>query len=505
MNQKGFAPLILILIIGALIAVAGGGMYFSGQSAKLNNKPAPEAQTTQTPSSGETSFAPVEQPEQNAVSKTPAQTTTNIPTKQIPASTGATPSTLLTPEISCTSPTDTSHMDIFDSHAHITPKVSAPQIISEMDKAGVSVTNLYSVSLDTVSQYPGRFIAFVDTPDSPPNWLSQGQSFLTSAEAQLKTGKYYGVGETNLRYYTGNGGAIIPPPAIYVAPDTPLWLELVDLSAQYHVPISFHFVPDDATANAAFEKMLSHNKDATLIWAHLGFNNMTLNSTTLSGYLLRHPNLYFDTAGVQNMQNPLSQPNSNWARLADQSNNGRLNEEWRKFFETWNSRVLFGSDAGGGANSLERWLNYSSNTSDLATADAVGHWESLFSYTDQNTARNIFSSNARELFLKKKKPVYTYSVSSGGKCYSISVNSKSSVSALTFDSSTRVITFTVADSSATVGNAMVTIPTALGKNFSASVDGQSVKPQITSNATNTTVSLNYSGGIKSITLTASSN
>jgi hypothetical protein len=250
--------------------------------------------------------------------------------------------------------------------------------------------------------------------------------------------------------------------------------------------------------------MLNHNKDAIILWCHLGFNNMTLNSATLNDFLLRYPNLYLDTAGIQNMQNPLSQPNSNWVRLADQSNNGQLEEEWREFFETWNSRILFGSDAGGGANGLERWLNYTGNISDLATADAVGHWKSLLSYLDSNSARNILSTNARALFLKEQKPLYTYSVSSDGKCYPISVSSGSSVSALTFNPSTKTITFTVAGSNGTTGNAVITIPKALvGGNFKASIDGQSVKSQSTSNSINTTISLEYAGGIKSITLGAS--
>ena len=246
--------------------------------------------------------------------------------------------------------------------------------------------------------------------------------------------------------------------------------------------------------------MLGHNKNAILIWAHLGFNNMELDSTTLNDYLLRYPNLYFDTAGIQNMQNPPPQPNSNWGVLVNQSDNGRLYEEWRKFFERWNSRILFGSDAGGGANSLERWLNYSSNISSLATADAIGHWKSLLSYLDSNSARNILSANSRELFFKKQKPAYNYSVESDRKCYSISIRSESSISALTFNPNARAITFTAADSNGTTGNAVITIPTALGKNFTASVDGQGVKSQITSNSTSTIVSLGYVGGIKLITL-----
>ncbi len=501
MDQKGFSQLVLLVIVGVVIVAAGGSFWYYQQPA--NQQPSvPQTQATPDSSSIETPSAPVEgakQENQNAVPKTPTQT--NIPTKQVTAPADTAPSAPPTPNISCTSPTDTGHMDIFDSHVHTNSKVSMSQIISEMDKAGVSVANLYSGTLDTTSQYPGRFITFVDTPDSPPSWFAQGQSFLTSAEAQLKTGKFYGIGETNLRYYSGK---IISPPTAYVPADSQIWLQLVDLSAQYHVPISFHFVPDDTTANAAFERMLSHNKDATLIWAHLGFNNMPLNSATLNDYLLRYPHLYFDTAGIQNMQqDPAPQANSNWWMLTSQADNGRLNKEWRQFFETWNSRILFGSDAGGGGNGMERWLNYTGDAVRGATPDAVGHWRNLLSNLDSNAAKNILSANSKELFLKKKKPAYSYSVSSGGKCYSISVSSNSSVSALTFNPSTRMITFTVADSNGTTGNAAVTIPTTLaGKNFTVSVDGEKVESQTTSNVTETTVSLNYTGGIRTITLVA---
>ncbi|MBI5390249.1 hypothetical protein HZB02_02070 [Candidatus Woesearchaeota archaeon] len=433
----------------------------------------------------------------------------DISTKQVTAQTDAALPTPSTHKTSCISQTtDTEHMDVFDSHAHITSKVSASQIILEMDKAGVSMTNLYgddSNTLGAVSQYPGRFITFVDPSDSPQpsTWLTQGQAFVTSAEARLKTGKYYGIGEANLRYY-GSHTVPIPPPDIYVVPDNPLWLQLVDLSAQYHVPISFHFVPDDPVANAAFEKMLSHNKDATLIWAHLGFNNMPLNSTTLNDFLLRYPHLYLDTAGIQGMFDPPGSQDIqkfNWDRLMT---NGLLNKDWKQFFETWNSRILVASDAGGGQNGLQRWLNYESNTADDAPPNAIGHWRSLTSNLDANAARNILSSNSRVLFLKEQKPPYTYLVLSDDQCYSISVSSASSVSALTFNQGTKAITFTVADSTATAGSAVITIPTALVKGkFTASVDGKNVQINEKSNSADTIVTLEYAGGIRTVVLSVS--
>src|SRR3989344_1263839 len=153
---------------------------------------------------------------------------------------------------------------------------------------------------------------------------------------------------------------------------------------------------------------------------------------------------------------------------------------------------------------MERWLNYADDSVKGAIPNAVGHWTRLLSNLDYNAARNILGSNSRALFLKEKIPPSDYVVSSGGKCYSISVSSDSSVSALTFNQSTRTITFTVAGSGGTTGNAMVTIPTTLvGGNFTASVDGQSVPIKEMSNSADTIITLEYAGGIRKVVLSAS--
>jgi len=498
--ESKFPVLIAVALISLLILGCAGQQNQPAVSEPVKNAPA------NPPSS-----PPMQQPqaENKAVSlplPPPAvenETIVAPPLQEKPAKPSA-PAT----NVSCIGQF-TGKMDVFDSHVHIMSKISISQVISEMDKADVGISLLYPIdgdddssSLEAMSKYPGRFVAFVDTPDSPQpsTWLTQGQAFTTFAEAQLKTGKFCGIGETNLRYYSGD---IIPPPTVYVSPDTPLWLSLVDLSAKYQVPISFHFVPDDAVANAAFEKMLKHNKGATVLWSHLGFNNMPLDRTALNGFLLKYPNMYFDTAGIQNMQNPLPKSNSNWALFTNQSYNGRLNEEWTEFFETWNSRILFGSDAGGGSNGLERWQNYADNTVGGATPNAVGHWRTLLSSLDYNSASNILSGNARVLFLKEQRLPYNYLVSSNGQCYFISISSNSSISGLTFDQNTGTITFTAADSTMTAGSAAITIPTALASgNFTASVDGQNVQIKEVPGSAYTTIRLEYGGGIKTIVLRA---
>lgn len=167
---------------------------------------------------------------------------------------------------------------------------------------------------------------------------------------------------------------------------------------------------------------------------------------------------------------------------------------------------MFATDAGGGKNSLERWQNYTSTISKNAPPDSVGRWVHLLSDLDSNATKNILSANAREMFLKEKRVTYNYPVTSNGQCYPISVNSSSSISAPTINQSTRAITFTLAGSTETTGNATIIVPTALiGKNFTVFVDSQSVKPKTTSSSADTTITLDYTGGIKSIVISRSGN
>jgi hypothetical protein len=203
------------------------------------------------------------------------------------------------------------------------------------------------------------------------------------------------------------------------------------------------------------------------------------------------------------MQNPLPQTNSNWALLANQSNNGQLNEEWKQFFEIWNSRILFGSDAGGGPNGLGRWLNYVGDTAEDAPPNAIGHWMRLLSNLDYNSVYNILSGNAQALLLKEQRHLYDYLILSNGGCYHIFVSSNSSISRLAFNQNARTVTFTVADSIGTTGYASITIPAALiAGNFTAQIDGQSVQANEVPNSAYTTINLEYYGGIKTVILSA---
>lgn len=61
MNQRGFSQLILMVIVGVVIAMAGGSVLYYKQSAEPNNKSAPGTQAVPESSSGERPSVPTEQ------------------------------------------------------------------------------------------------------------------------------------------------------------------------------------------------------------------------------------------------------------------------------------------------------------------------------------------------------------------------------------------------------------------------------------------------------------
>jgi len=97
-------------------------------------------------------------------------------------------------------------------------------------------------------------------------------------------------------------------------PDHPLLLALADIAAKHGMPVELHmeavprdmpFPPDrrqsannpgTVAANIPrFERLLAHNRQARIVWAHAGWDLSGERSVALMQELLgRHPNLYMD-------------------------------------------------------------------------------------------------------------------------------------------------------------------------------------------------------------------
>lgn len=172
------------------------------------------------------------------------------------------------------------------------------------------------------------------------------KKFKERAEELLREG-VVGFGEMTAEHFAGG------TPYQYAPADHPLYLLLADIAAEHNVPIDLHMeaVPQDMPlpaglksppnaprlhANiAAFERLLSHNPRAKIIWAHLGSDNTGYRTVELDRrLLLAHPNLYMEIK---------TDPQShglNYPLAAD----GKLKPEWLQLFTDFPDRFVIGSD-----------------------------------------------------------------------------------------------------------------------------------------------------------------
>ena len=143
-------------------------------------------------------------------------------------------------------------------------------------------------------------------------------------------------------------------PYIDASPDHPLFLALADIAAQYSIPIDLHMEalekemslpqgfqsppnPSVLKANIpALERLLSHNRDAKIIWVHIGWDNTGQMSLSLLRRLLQaHPNLYMSLkyldGGLSSGQNrPVE--------------NNQLKPAWLAFLQEFPDRFVLGAD-----------------------------------------------------------------------------------------------------------------------------------------------------------------
>jgi predicted TIM-barrel fold metal-dependent hydrolase len=172
------------------------------------------------------------------------------------------------------------------------------------------------------------------------------KKFKARAEELLREG-VIGFGEMTAEHFDGF------TPYQSAPPDHPLFLLLADLAAEHGVPIDLHMeaVPQDMSlpaglksppnaprlhANiAAFERLLSHNPRAKIIWAHLGSDFTGYRTVELDRRLLMaHPNLYME------IKVDPGAPGLNYPIAAD----GKIKPEWFKLFTDFPDRFVIGSD-----------------------------------------------------------------------------------------------------------------------------------------------------------------
>jgi predicted TIM-barrel fold metal-dependent hydrolase len=145
------------------------------------------------------------------------------------------------------------------------------------------------------------------------------------------------------------------------SPAHPLFFLLADIAAEFNLAIDLHMeaVPQDMDLPAGFERvsdknprrlkenilalerLLDHNKNARIVWQHIGWDNTGYMTIELLGRLLKaHPNLYLGFKVIEGKFSVSGAPMPN--RPVDRK--GRIRPEWVKFISDFPDRFVIGGD-----------------------------------------------------------------------------------------------------------------------------------------------------------------
>ena len=181
----------------------------------------------------------------------------------------------------------------------------------------------------------------------------------------------------------------------YVPLEHPLLDVLGDVAAKSGIPIDVHFdvVPRDArlpdqlagSGNPSylkanldqFKQFLLRNRDAKIVWAHVGFEATPFRTAELCAKLLRrHENLFMSIRLMKGAARPSVAMNDN----------GRLKSEWKHLFTTFPDRFVFGSESMYGSPISSRFDNQ------------FVLYQKLLAQLPPDVARKIASENALSIY-----------------------------------------------------------------------------------------------------------
>jgi len=325
-------------------------------------------------------------------------------------------------------------MKYIDTHSHIAPGVDFAEVIESIDANDVfniAIMARGGTKEDPVielhERYPGRVIPFYGG-QAIQALLMQGSSIsinqeqilffqgyreewweknfeesIEQMERDIRRVPYRGIGEIRLRHY-GNGTKIPEKQHDYnFSADSLFMFRLVDLAAELGLPVAIHMEaesqgeyieflgkPAEKDTVPSFERLLDHNKDALIIWCHLGRTTPDVMRRMLDN----HPNLYSDISDVlprgDNARGvaPASLEVF-WEYTLKNSiigEDGRLGEDWKEVFKSYPDRIMIGCDA---MSSKAYGKMYSALMNEL---------KNILSQLDPETAHMIAYENAKKVF-----------------------------------------------------------------------------------------------------------
>lgn len=255
---------------------------------------------------------------------------------------------------------------IIDVEHHWGGKLALTALIEKMDTNGVALTwlgqnekNGSARALAVSAEHPTRLVPATIHGDGP-RWHGRDPALLEELAADVRTGRYFALGEFEARHYvssTNNRDVHLPV-------DSESFEAVFRLAEESGLPMLLHHEAEDALL-PELERMLARHPRAKVIWCHVGRNRDRATWTVLPSpagvraFLDKYPNLFFDLnqASPGSSHRGTRQVDSVLYDI-DPSKGGnqhdaRLNGEWRALLEERSDRFVFGSDVNTG-----RWDKY---------------------------------------------------------------------------------------------------------------------------------------------------
>lgn len=196
-------------------------------------------------------------------------------------------------------------------------------------------------------------------------------SILEHARSALATHEYKGIGELHLI------GGFAPKP------DTVVIKGLLELAAQYDVPILLH--TEFSRADYLVRLCQAHPK-TRILWAHAG---AILNPAQVERVLITCPNLWTELSARDPwrfVNNPIT------------DTHGKLLPEWKALIERWPERFMVGSDPVWPVDQIDRWDEADSGWQEYSRfINFHRHW---LSDIDPEMSKMIRLDNAKRFFLE---------------------------------------------------------------------------------------------------------
>jgi hypothetical protein len=273
---------------------------------------------------------------------------------------------------------------IIDTHAHLQARGphhpeadyggAVANAIEEMDRQGISRTILMPPPFGPDSPGAYDFEDFAGPMSQRPNQLSclggggtlnpmfheavragtadsSVQRHFDARANAILAGGALGFGEMSLEHFSFNPRH----PYTSAPPDHPLMLRLADIAAAHSVPIDVHMEavladmptpskflelspnnPPSLKANIdRFRTLLAHNRNASIVWAHVGWDNTGDRTVMLCHDLMStNPNLFMSLK-IDEQSLPITRP---------VNPEGIAKPGWLKFTVHFADRILVGSD-----------------------------------------------------------------------------------------------------------------------------------------------------------------